>query len=78
MATAMEHMQEVGGRVAHRGRKMVIRNAPIPSLALFSAGLAAVAASAALEGLGKTKWSRFTGQIAPSLMLLGLYTSRLS
>lgn len=47
--------------------------ARIPSSIFLAAAIASMIASAVLELMGKTRWSRFVGQWAPTLLITGVY-----
>ena len=49
------------------------QTAKIPSAVFLVISLGAMAASAALELTGRTRWSRFLGMWVPSLLSMGIY-----
>lgn len=49
------------------------QTAKIPSSVFLVISLGTMAASAALELSGKTRWSRFVGMWVPSLLSMGIY-----
>ena len=49
------------------------QTAKIPSAVFLVISLGAMAASAALELAGQTRWSRFLGMWVPSMLSMGIY-----
>jgi hypothetical protein len=49
------------------------QTAKIPSAVFFVISLGAMAASAAFELTGRTRWSRFFGMWVPSMLSMGIY-----
>jgi hypothetical protein len=69
----MEHMTATSHREGNLTKAMETQTAKLPSATFLWAAFGSIAASLALQTMGKKEESLFVGQWAPTFLLLGIY-----